>query len=134
MVSITSRLAFQKLLESGSLGKMQLVALAAFVEQGPMTGSELDARCAVPNEMDPAYSRRISELREYGLLVEDGIRPCRITGNPAMAWKVVDRPPEKLVRRKKPSRPKPAVMRRILEKLSKIDDPDIRALAEWLRG
>ena len=136
MTSVTSRLAYQKLIESGGLGKAQITVFAAFCEYGPMTGKELDARLRREGEMDQIHRRRISELRDMGLLVETNKRPCSVTGNLASEWSVAPKLPDRIEKKRKASRPKPAVMQRALRLIREWSDgdEDVQKLLEWLEG
>lgn len=73
---------------------MRMQAYVAVAEHGPITGTELD-KILGDGSMDPAYSRRLSELRDAGVIREVGKRPCAVTGNLAIQWEITDQLPKK---------------------------------------
>jgi len=80
----TSRVAFQKLVQSGNLPKAQIRVLEFLFDSGPLTGTELDFQMSYPSA-----HKRLSELRDAGLVVElDEKKCCTITGETVTAWDV----------------------------------------------
>lgn len=73
-------------------GKVQPKALRAWLwlRMSPkgLTAQELEAELAEAGD-GRGYWRRLSELRNIGLVVEAGMRPCRITRRQAIVWKAV---------------------------------------------
>lgn len=55
------------------------------LEEGPATNTELASRLGWPiNTVTP----RVHELRKKGVVVEDGKRPCMVTGRTAYVWRI----------------------------------------------
>ena len=85
-VTETSRLAKKEI--EKNLGRRQLLVYRLLRKtRQPMTNREISEALQVPiNEITP----RVFELRTDKGLVELGcLRPCRITGKKARAWKLV---------------------------------------------
>jgi hypothetical protein len=86
MVRATSLAAYEKIVENGLLGRMHTKAYRALAEHGPMTASELDMNLGGRRSDG---GRRLSELRDMGVVREVSHRPCRITGNIAIEWDII---------------------------------------------
>lgn len=80
----TSLDAYDNLKASGVLGQRQLLAWVCLLQKGPMTGGELSAYAELPG-----LWKRLSELKKFGLAIEDGVRPCKVTGTNALVWRAV---------------------------------------------
>ena len=84
MVSDTSLLSWTEVMPS--LGEKQS-AVYAILKVMPlgMTNAEISRALGWPiNTVTP----RTLELRSYGLVKDNGVRPCGVTGRNAHAWKV----------------------------------------------
>lgn len=67
-----------------SLGERQALVLAAL--EGEMTNLEVARKLGWEiNTLTP----RMKELRDLGLVAQDGKRSCKITGNTAMTWRKI---------------------------------------------
>ncbi len=90
MIQTTSIEAYRENL--AHLGDRQRQVLDAMHRYGkPVTNKELSRMVGLEiNSVTP----RIFELRSFGLVEEAGIRPCKISGRKAIAWKVADPPSE----------------------------------------
>jgi hypothetical protein len=84
----TSAEAFHDIQESGVQADMARTVLSAVRQHGPITRSELDAVLKGPNEVNPSYHKRLSELERKGLVAVVGTRPCRISGRRCAEWAV----------------------------------------------
>lgn len=68
-----------------TLGDRQKKVLEAFMQKENFTNTELAYFLQWPiNTVTP----RVFELRAKYLLVEDKIRPCKVTGRMAKAWRI----------------------------------------------
>jgi len=67
-----------------SLGNRQKIVIEAFLTN-TFTNAELGKYLGWPiNTVTP----RVKELRDKGYLVEDCVRPCKVTGRNAKVWKL----------------------------------------------
>ena len=80
----TSRKAYREIVKEGKLGEMQKNALYQISTYGPMTAQELQESCPYW----PGIWKRLSELRNLGLIEECGKRRCSVTGKTAIVWRV----------------------------------------------
>jgi hypothetical protein len=84
MVSDTSLMAYMDVMPSLGEKQMAVYALLKVMPAG-MTNAEIArALCWPINTVTP----RTLELRSYGLVKDNGIRACSVTGRNAHAWKV----------------------------------------------
>lgn len=86
----TSRETYERIVASGLLTGMKLEAYKALVDEGPMTGRELDHHMYGVAGKGRDYHKRLSELVRLGVAREVGKRQCRVTGNRAYVYDVVD--------------------------------------------
>jgi chromosome segregation and condensation protein ScpB len=63
-----------------SIGEKQAEVYTELLKHGPCTGRELDARLGVDAH------KRLSELKELGMVKEITKRKCSITGRNAIVW------------------------------------------------
>ena len=85
----TSREAFDFILATGILPKQRAMVYKAVFAFGPITGRELNRDLA-----GPSYHKRLSELERLGVIREDGVKKCGVTGRNAVAWIIEDSPPQ----------------------------------------
>ena len=68
-----------------ALGNRQQAVLLAFMEKESFTNAEVADFLQFPiNTITP----RVLELRIKGMLELDQVRPCKVTGRRAMAWRI----------------------------------------------
>jgi len=135
-VRLTSQKAYKAIRDNGLLSRMRFRVYEQLHNHGPQTGSEVNysLRCG-------SGHKRLSELKELGVVEEIGTRPCRITGENAIVWAVNDRLPKSLqttaVRRptKKQLAQFLAEMRAVYRELQsqgKAFSPEFVAVMQWL--
>lgn len=90
MTRSTSREAFRQLVESGALKGKQRQVLEAVLEHGPATSAEI-IRAGGLGENVNLWRARFTELHARGLIVEAGVRKCKITGRTALVWEYSER-------------------------------------------
>lgn len=81
----TSRDTYNHVMASGIVGKRRKEAYALLYEHGPMTAQELQLIATTPG-----LCKRLSELRDMGLVLEQGERPCAVTTRNAIVWDVTN--------------------------------------------
>jgi len=91
MVQPTSAQAYHDILTSGLLGEWHRKVVQALIQNGPMTGRELDVHLG----HDTAH-KRPSELEVMGVVRKHSTRTCRITGREAIAWELTGNRPQKV--------------------------------------
>ena len=79
----TSRLAWDSVQQN--LGAMHRAVYGLVYHHGPGTSKEMECH----TDMSGPW-KRLSELRDMGLIYEFGERVCRITGQRAIVWDVTD--------------------------------------------
>ena len=89
----TSLKALRIIEANGSLTFAKRAVYAHLVFNGPMTAGELTAQMKPPNQTNPSYHKRLSELEALGVVHRIGTRPCKITGHNAIVWEVTDNLP-----------------------------------------
>ena len=134
-VAFTSLESYQTIMTTGLLARQKMEVYQAVAELGPITGSELDAALKRDDEMDPPYSRRLSELERLGVVQRAGTRTCAATGNVATQWVITDRLPEK-PKSEHVARPDAETIRYVVEwcgRHASTLPPEFDALLTWLR-
>lgn len=91
----TSLLAYTAIKNNGLLSKRRWETYGALYEHGPVTASELCQKAGVTG-----LWKRLSELKQFGLVMEVGQRTCAVTGMTATLWDVTDHIPAEFVRPK----------------------------------
>jgi len=86
----TSLMAYHQIIDGGLLKRQSAEVYAHLFTHGPLTGRELDARLARVGETRTSYHKRLSELRDCGVLAEVGERRCQVSGELAIIWDVTD--------------------------------------------
>lgn len=85
MVRDTSRSAYQQIKDEGLLSARRLAVYdVLFREPFPMTGREISEKLR-----DPSAHKRLSELRDLGVVEEADKRDCSVTGQQAVTWRVI---------------------------------------------
>lgn len=79
----TSQEAYDAVMASEELGPTQKQAYRILFERGPLTGKELNALSG-----SDGFHKRLSELRDSGIVDEVEIRLCTVTGFKAYTWDV----------------------------------------------
>jgi len=80
----TSIKAFKEITEEGLLSKMRYKVYKELYLNGPATGSELN------NRLDGySYHKRLSELRDLGVVEEICTRKCNVSNRLATVWNVI---------------------------------------------
>ena len=87
----TSILAYEAIKSSGKLSDMRWRVYDFLYRNGPLTGRELDAKMASPNETRTSYHKRLTELERMGLVCIVTERNCHVTGHLAIEWDVTDK-------------------------------------------
>ena len=87
----TSILAYEAIKASGKLSDMRWRVYDFLYKNGPLTGRELDAKMASPNETRTSYHKRLTELERMGLVCIVTERNCHVTGHMAIEWDVTDK-------------------------------------------
>lgn len=90
----TSEYAYLQIKEEGLLSKMRLQVYEYLYFNGPATGTEINLDMRGIEGRDN-YHKRLSELRDLGVVKEVGKRKCRVTGRQAIEWDVTNELPEK---------------------------------------
>ena len=96
----TSKNAHQELTKSGAVSGLQLVAWETLKQHGPLTARELDREAGTSG-----LWKRLSELKRLGMIAEDQIRECSVSGNFVLTWRITTPLPlPQRVEKKKPRR------------------------------
>lgn len=89
MTTPTSTAAYIDILQSGELGETQRRVLKLLMDNGPMTGSEVNSALR-----SSSGHKRLSELEDKGVIHAGAPRICLVTGREAIAWHVTGRMPQ----------------------------------------
>jgi hypothetical protein len=82
----TSIAAYHHLVEEGALSRRRSQVYAVVFRYGPMTAQE----CFKSLGLETNQSGRFTELRDMGLLYEQGTKTCNVTGREAISWDVTE--------------------------------------------
>lgn len=85
MIPPTQRDAYQAIIDSGSLNRMQVAVYRLLCESPGKTRDEIDHALA-PGRPNAGYSRRLVELERMGVIQRVGVRVCTVTGRKKQAW------------------------------------------------
>jgi len=96
----TSVDAFHHIAWDGTLNKMQRKVYLYLLENGPMTGGELDDRLSKGQAKRGNYHKRLSELERMNAVRELKRRKCNITKRESIVWEATSGPFKKLPSRK----------------------------------
>lgn len=90
MARITSIETYRKIRDQGLLSKKRLNVYEILVENGSLTGGELASLYKhVFNDAarhSESIRNRLTELRDLGVIEEQGVRPCSISGRKSIVW------------------------------------------------
>jgi hypothetical protein len=116
MARRTSIAAYNEIKESGLLAKRRLEVYDVLFHHGPLTAGELLQLMASRVSKGAASSswKRLSELRDAGVIEETKERICQVTGMNVIEWDVTDQLPIKRI--EKVSRK--AMKKKLLEKIA----------------
>ena len=121
----TSREAYHKIKEMGTLSEMRMRAYTYVRFYGPVTSLELDTLGSKQTKR-PSLHKRLSELERLGLVKVVGTRKCRVSGNTAEEWDITDHVPDSFTLPRKATRAELVGMLRGAHELlgdgSEIDD------------
>jgi hypothetical protein len=99
----TSEEAYRQIRDEGLLSKTRFLVYEYLRFNGPATGQEINDCLSGTSGGVKGYHKRLSELRDLGVVEEYAIRKCRVTGRQAIAWRVTDAIPNiEKTRRAKP--------------------------------
>lgn len=101
----TSVEAYHQIIEEGLLTATKARVYEHLYVSGPLTARELTLRMARAGENATSYHKRLSELRDVGVVAEVGIRTCAVTKRRAITWDVTASLPGKPVARPEPDPP-----------------------------
>ena len=90
MTRKTSHESWQAIQDSGLVMRMRLKVYNWIYLNGPATRSELDQALRGPNEVNPSYHKRLSELERMGIIQTWGEGDCGITGRKCIVWVTTD--------------------------------------------
>lgn len=99
----TSVEVYHQIVENGLLTHQKALVYKHLYHHGPLTGRELTKALAEPGETATSYHKRLSELRDLGVVKECPVRECAVSGNAALTWDVTDALPTKVQRAKPPA-------------------------------
>lgn len=99
----TSVDVYHQIVEEGLLTHQKALVYVHLFKHGPLTGRELTKAIAAPGETATSYHKRLSELRDLGVVKECPERECAVSGNVALTWDVTDALPTKVLRTKPPA-------------------------------
>jgi hypothetical protein len=88
-VRATSVQALVEVEAEGGLAGQAAAVLAYLESRGPASGREIDRALAVKGDASASFHKRLPELRDAGLVEEDGEGPCSITGRTTILWRAV---------------------------------------------
>ena len=134
MVRQTSIDCYHKIEEEGLLSKRRLQAYKFLMRYAPCTGSELQSKMDY-KDGGRDVQKRLSELRDKGVICEKGTKTCTITGKIAIKWDLTDElPKERTKAFTKKERTELAVqgLRDLYDSKSRISD-DWKKVAQLIR-
>ena len=144
-IRTTSLKAYSQIKTEGLLSPIRERVYDFLFHNGPLTGTELNARLKSPVGITiPGYHKRLSELRELGVVREVGERICRVTGRNAIAWDVTETLPVPIaeaVACPKPTKAENTEILKILEHWQRLADlrgesrsPAMAALMKYIQS
>lgn len=86
----TSIKSYEEIVETGWLGKAQEFVFNYLYHHGPATGAEGDHST---HSVGGHFHKRLSELRDMGVVEEVGTCKCPVTGKDAVLWDITGRAP-----------------------------------------
>lgn len=109
----TSAEAFDAIKSRGLLSSARQAVYQSLYHWGPATGSEINKWFVGSGNATPGYHKRLSELRDLGVVYEVEERECTVTGRQAIAWDVTEHLPK--TNGKRYQRPTPAEITKALD-------------------
>ena len=88
----TSIDCFNQIKNSGLLSKRRFETFEAIMKIAPCTASEVQ-KSIIYNNGGRDCMKRISELRDLGVIYEKDVRACKVTGRNVIEWDLTDRLP-----------------------------------------
>jgi hypothetical protein len=88
----TSIDCYNEIKTSGLLSKRRFETFEAIMKIAPCTASEVQHSINYNNGGRDCM-KRISELRDRGVIYEKDVRPCKVTGRNVIEWDLTDRLP-----------------------------------------
>ena len=91
----TSREAYDAIHEDQLLSSVRARVYYRLYHNGPLTGAELNDLISTRTGVTPGFHKRLSELKDLGVVYEVEERECTVTGRKAIAWDVTEHLPKK---------------------------------------
>ena len=88
----TSIDCYNEIKNSGLLSKRRFETFEAIMKIAPCTASEVQ-KSIIYNNGGRDCMKRISELRDLGVIYEKDVRACKVTGRNVIEWDLTDRLP-----------------------------------------
>jgi hypothetical protein len=85
MTRQTSTDVYHQIQTEGLLSKARWLVYSELFTYGPLTGSELDQRLSARGSM---AHKRLSELKDIGVVAEVGLKKCSVSGREVLSWDV----------------------------------------------
>ena len=117
MIRQTSIETYNKIEKEGLLSKMRLKVYKAIVDNAPCTSGEASATFENKRKVPSQLRARFTELRELGVIKEDGTKICSITGRKAIKWDLTGNLPEKI---HKNDNPKPRQLKASIKYITNV--------------
>jgi hypothetical protein len=103
----TSLEAYENIKASGALGTMQWLVYDAIFHHGPITANALNHLLGRPGQTSFSYHKRLSELRDMGVIKKYGTSTSNDTGQNVYQWVITGALPTKVIKEKKGNEGKP---------------------------
>jgi hypothetical protein len=97
----TSLQAYNQIKANGLLSELRFMVYDCIYHSGPITQGEcvdILMRDIERGNNSGTFGSRFAELKNLGVIVETGKRPCKITGRTCLEWDVTDKLPVKFER------------------------------------
>lgn len=96
----TSFEALRYITREGLLKGNQFEVYRTLCNSTPLTGAELNSMMLNGRrDLIPGFHKRLSELKDLGVVYEVEERKCRVTGRVAIAWSITDKLPKEAPKR-----------------------------------
>jgi predicted transcriptional regulator len=99
----TSIDCYNQIKKENLLSKMRLKVLKTLLDISPATASEIEEEIGYENGSKSAHCR-LPELRDLGVIYENGTRTCKVTGRNVIEWDLTDKLPIKEKSKKLPTK------------------------------
>ena len=124
----TSIDCYNEIKNSGLLSKRRFETFEAIMKIAPCTASEVQ-KSIIYNNGGRDCMKRISELRDRGVIYEKDVRPCKVTGKNVIEWDLTDRLPVNI---KNPNKTKKQRLNAALNSLRELyKNKDISTDEDW---